>query len=62
MERHGKRGGKERGEGIERQEQVHLQFDEADKKETGGGGGESFDGNPFRLFLPSLSSGYIKHI
>lgn len=38
MERHGKRGGKERGEGIERQEQVHLQFDEADKKETGGGG------------------------
>lgn len=42
MERHGKRGGKERGEGIERQEQVHLQFDEADKKETGGGGGREF--------------------
>ena len=34
MERHGKGG-----EGIERQEEVHLQFDEADKRRNGGGGG-----------------------
>ena len=51
------------GVGKEREtDRLPVWQDRHEKLRQTKGNRESFDGNPLRLFLPSLSSGYIKHI